>query len=608
MTTPRPRIVVASSADDASWARAATRDAAWLRRAADDLFDIPVVALDGLEASGAAVVVVDLEHAAVALATLPDAAPPVLVIGEAARAPGDPRVWHVIRRGLGDDQVRILLAALAARRPFPAPPRPPPQSQDDARRAQRAFAASRRLAGASDLGAIETIAADVLAELIDADRASCLFHDAGDGSLWSEAKLRGAEGDDRRAIAGLAGFAARTGLAATTATRAGDDPRFVAAIDDPRGDASSHVLVQPVLGADGAVHAVLIAARNGRRQPFGEVEASLLADLAALAAPFLDQLSIHIEAQAILEEGREDGLFRREAIEAQALPRWGDVVRVSPAWLSWAYWLLVVLLIGSGLYVTFGTVSTYSSGVAVIRSTARTEIAARTSGNVTSVEVAAGATVEPGAILARLDDANQRAAVDRLEHEFETQLRNHMLDPGDAAADGALRGLRLELESARTSVEDRLVRATAGGVVTDVRVRAGQQLAPGDIVASIVEGGGALEVVALLPGSDRPQLGAGMPLRLELMGYRYAYQALVIDSVSTDVIAATEARRVLGPDVADSLRVGGPVVLVRGRLPRTEFEVDGRTFQYHDGMLGTAEVRVRSERILFTLIPGARRF
>ncbi|MCX5742057.1 MAG: hemolysin D, partial [Proteobacteria bacterium] len=58
----------------------------------------------------------------------------------------------------------------------------------------------------------------------------------------------------------------------------------------------------------------------------------------------------------------------------------------------------------------------------------------------------------------------------------------------------------------------------------------------------------------------------------------------------------------------DSMHLAGPVALVRGRLPAAEFTVDGRTFRYHDGMLGTAEVRVRSEPIVFALLPGTRRF
>ena len=72
-------------------------------------------------------------------------------------------------------------------------------------------------------------------------------------------------------------------------------------------------------------------------------------------------------------------------------------------------------------------------------------------------------------------------------------------------------------------------------------------------------------------------------------------------------ISPSEAKRVLGAEVADSLTLGGPVVVVRGRLPSAEFEADDRKYQYHDGMLGTVEISVREERIVFALVPGLRK-
>lgn len=587
-------ILVASSRPD---------DVERLAAAVDDRFR--VVAVAPAAVAGAALVCASVDQAPAVLAHLPvDGAPPLLILGDPSGVPDDPRVTHVVRRKLPDGELRALVISLAAGVPWGAPASEAPTSPDEARVAQRAFAASRRLAAAQDLAATERACADAIVELVEADRVVCLFHDPGDGSLWSEAKLS-TEGDARRAIAGLAGFAARTG-APVCVPRAADDPRWFATVDDPAGDASARLLVQPILGADRHVHAVVVALRGARRGPFGDVEAALLGRFAELATPFLDQLSIHVQAQALLE-ARDDGLFRKEALEAQALPPWGDVIRVSPPWISWAYWGLVVLLAASIAYVSLGTVATYSTGPAIVRSTTRTEVTARSPGNVTAVEVAPGDAIAPGDVIARLDDADARGTVDRLSAEFETQLRNHMLDASDAGADAALRSLRLELDRARLGLEERLIRAPVAGVVGDVRVRSGSRLEPGDIAATIVDGSGELEVIALLPGSDRPQLAPGMPLRLELTGYRYAYQTVTIDAVSADVIAPGEAVRVLGAEVAGGLQLGGPVVLVRARLPAREFEVDGDRYRYHDGMVGQAEIRVRQERILFTLVPGLRK-
>jgi membrane fusion protein (multidrug efflux system) len=586
------------------------RDAERIRRAVGSGLEV-VATIDpaatmAMFDTDAVLIVSDDRLAAALQAFPPDEAPPIVVIGEPAGVPPDTRIAHVFRRQLPPELVRPLLRCLVDRHPIHSHGEQAPHDPVEARRVQQAFAASRRLAGASDLGTTEQIAADAVLELVDADRAYCLFHDADDGALWSEAKLRSATGDDRRAIKGIAGWCARTGLAART-SNAAQDPRYSPDVDDP--EPSAQLLVQPVVGADGQVHAVLVAVRRARRSEFGDTEAGLLARFGELAAPLLDTLSIHVQSQAILEEAAGDpGIFRKEAIEAQTLPKWGDVVRVSPSWISWAYWLLVALLLGSVAFVAFGRVSTYSSGPAVVRSKARSVINARTGGTVASVERTPGDPVSAGEVIARLDDTDQRAAVDRLTREFESQLRNHMLDTSDPGAESSLRQLRLELETARTDLDQRVVRAKADGVLGDVRVHPGQHVEPGDIIASLVEGAGALEVYALLPGEDRPQLAPGMSLRFELAGYRYAYRTLTIDSVSSDVLSPGEAKRTLGPEVAEDLPLTGPVVLVKAKLPTADFEADGRTFHYHDGMIGAADVRVRSERIVFALIPGLRRF
>jgi biotin carboxyl carrier protein len=575
-------------------------DIEWVRAAAG-----PLVVHQDLATAG--VVVTTRDHVADALERAPGA--PVVVIGDpaelAARVDAgdlaDPRIAHIVRRSLPLEHVFVLLASFAGRRTIP-PPLPGADDPAAARSAQRAFVASRRLAGSSDLAEAESSATAAVIDLVVADRAHCLFHDPADGSLWSEARMREA-GDDRRAVAGLAGFAARTGIAAA-AGRAGDDARWFAAVDDPLANDDDRLLVQPIASSTGAVHAVLVAARGARRPAFSEADAELLARYADLAAPFIEQLASHHQSQALTHDAPGEGeLFRAEALAAQREAQWGDVVRVTPLWMGRAYWVLVALAIGALAYAVIGTVTTYSTGPAVIRATARIEVVARTAGNITAVEAAPGQKVVAGTLIAQLDDENQRAALDRAQEQFDSQLRNHLLDPADPAADTALRQLRQALDAARAALDERTVRATSAGTVADLRVHPGQHVQPGDIVASVLEGSGRLEMIALLPGEHRPQLAAGMPVRLELHGYRYAYQSLAIDSVSPDVIGPSEARRVLGPGVGDTLRLGGAVVVVRGRLARDVFDADGKSFHYHDGMLGTIEVPVREERILFALLP-----
>jgi membrane fusion protein (multidrug efflux system) len=48
------------------------------------------------------------------------------------------------------------------------------------------------------------------------------------------------------------------------------------------------------------------------------------------------------------------------------------------------------------------------------------------------------------------------------------------------------------------------------------------------------------------------------------------------------------------------------VVLVRASLPEAEFAAGARRYPYFDGMAGTGQVRVRSQSIMTTLVPGLR--
>jgi membrane fusion protein (multidrug efflux system) len=143
-------------------------------------------------------------------------------------------------------------------------------------------------------------------------------------------------------------------------------------------------------------------------------------------------------------------------------------------------------------------------------------------------------------------------------------------------------------------------------VVSDVRIHAGRQLNPGEAILSLVGEDARFSVVAMLPGHHRPLLRPGMPLRLELAGYRYAYQDVTIDRVGDEVVGPNEVRRFLGEEVADVIPVAGPVVLVEASLEGRSFRVEGKTYNYFDGMQATAEARVRYESILVTFVPALK--
>lgn len=511
---------------------------------------------------------------------------------EAPEPPPDPRLFFTLRPAYPlADRLALLRGAIHRRVPATAFASPA-----DAEQMQRILAASGRFLRATSLAEAAGIAERSVHSFVAADRVHCLFHDAETGHLWSET-------DEQRegyATVGISGFAARTGECVHV-ERAGLDPRFDRRLDEPAGDPAVHLLVVPI---GTPVHAVLIVARSTQ---FTDTECATLKTLAKYSGPMMHHLALMTEAKSVGRSDQEH-LFRTESLDARATRGdYGDVIRVSPGWIRWAYWVLVTLVVACVVFLVVGEVEQYSSGPALIRVHRRTEIAAQSSGPLLAQYVTAGQHVKTGELLMRLDDTSQRLELLRVQREFNALLRKRMLDPTDDSTTQGLISLRGQVRGARDRVEQRQVRAPHDGVVSDLRTRPGQHIEVGDIALSLVHNDEWRRVLALLPGRDRPQIHPGMSLRLELRGYRYAYQDLVIEEVGNEVIGPVEAQRYLGPQVRDSVALAGPVVLVKARLPATSFIADGSNYAYHDGMLGLAEVRIKTEPILELFLPALKR-
>ena len=301
----------------------------------------------------------------------------------------------------------------------------------------------------------------------------------------------------------------------------------------------------------------------------------------------------------------EQELFRKQALDYhEGAEEYGGVLRLSPAWTRWTLPLLLGVAVFYGAFALFGRLALYATGPAVVRMEDRVDLSAVAAGRVDALEVQPGQRVSAGQVLVRLSDEVERAELERFEHEFELLLMRRMEDLTDEGARQALGTLRGELELARSRLAQWAVRAPRPGVVSDVRLRPGQHLTPGEVMVSLVGDGSGAVVTAMLPGEYRPLLKVGAPLRLELRGYPYAYQELTIESVGDELVGPNEVRRYLGPELGESVQVSGAVVLVRARLPARTFEVEGQRLTYFDGRPGTAQARVKSERVLLALVPG----
>jgi len=523
----------------------------------------------------------------------------------------DELVFYVLNSELSAEDVRALVQSAVARRRATVSG-PILRSADEAERFQRVLGAARRLGMERRLGDAERVAVESTARLIDADRAYCLFHDAQTGALWSEEASEG--GEDGTAAVGLTGFAARTGTAVFVVS-VGKDPRYVRAVDDPDGADDDQLLAQPVVDTLGQVQAVLVAVRRADQAAFSVDDKSTLATFAERVGPLIQQLALQIDVDSYLD-AQDDGWglpgdgspFRREAVEAATGGDIeGDVVRVSPGWVSATYWVMLGLLAVSLAYVAVGSINQYSVGPAVVQMGGRSELTARAPGTLVALDVVPGQRVERDQILARFYNVDELSAYEQVQREWEAQLRNYLLDRADPATSAAVGQVRARMQAARSRLEERTVRAPRNGIVSDLRARPGQHLMAGNTILSLVDDATDLTVVAVLPGGDRPQLLPGMRLRLELAGYRYAYQDLEIESVADQVIGPEEARRYFGAQIGDTIPIRGPVVLVTARLPATTFEADGDSYHYYDGMPGIAEVKIRSESVLMTLIPALKR-
>ncbi|MEO6196157.1 MAG: GAF domain-containing protein [Thermoanaerobaculia bacterium] len=472
--------------------------------------------------------------------------------------------------------------------------------------ARRLLAATQSISTQRKPEGVARAAAEAVEEVTEAERGYCLLYDRATETLWEPPRDADLEEERRESAAvGLVSFVLRTGRPLAI-ERIGADPRFDREADDPKAQGDERFAAMPVLGPDGRVLAVLAAVRRAEERAFDDEDLKGFTLLAEQAAPTFAQLQI-AESQDGLPAA---ALFREEAVEHHnvGMRGEGDVLRVDPGWMRWTFRLLVTVLVAGLLFTLIAQVHDYAAGPAVVRLGGRSDLTATADGTVSQIVVAPGEKVDAGRLLVRFYGAHEAAELARLDHEFELQLINRLRDPTDAGAQSALLTLRASRELARSNLAERELRAPAAGVVSDIRVRVGQHIAPGQSLLSIGRGQERPVVIAFLPGEDRPLLKRGMPLRLEIQGYRYAYQELIIDSVGDEVVGPAEARRYLGDEIADAVQLTGPVVRVEAHLNSPTFKAEGKLRRYHDGMLAKAEVRTRSERVLVTLIPALKAF
>lgn len=303
----------------------------------------------------------------------------------------------------------------------------------------------------------------------------------------------------------------------------------------------------------------------------------------------------------------DEQLFRAEALENHRKPRIdGAVLRGSSKWTHDAYWLLVWMVAAGLAYVICGTVHEYAEGVAVIQVDGHDQLTAHVEGTIAEVLTRPGQRVERGEVLARFYVEGQRAELARVSDQRRTALLRLLRDPGDHDARVALGALHAEHALVQRSLEQHEIVAPRAGTIADLRMRVGQAVRAGDGLVTLIGERARARVLAIVPAQYRPKLRPGLTLRLELQGFRFAYRELRVEEVGDEAVGPAEVQRYLGPERAGAIATDGPVVLVEASIPSLQFESSGASFVYHDGMVGSADVRLRTEPIALALVPGLR--
>ncbi|MDD9939938.1 MAG: HlyD family efflux transporter periplasmic adaptor subunit [Myxococcales bacterium] len=303
-----------------------------------------------------------------------------------------------------------------------------------------------------------------------------------------------------------------------------------------------------------------------------------------------------------------EALFRSRALaQAQTHEDKADLVRLSPAWTRWAYWVIVGGALSAFLYVGLARVDEWAQGPALVHVEGATELTAKAPGTIARVAVEPGQVVDRGDLLATLTADNERAQLKRLQQEFDLQLARTLRDPSDQAARQSLVSLRVERDLAQTRLSDLFLRAPRAGVVDDIRVRAGQAVNPGDHILTLGGEQSSCTIWALVPGRYRPELELGALVHFNVHGYRYAQASAELSSVGAQVLGPREVTRYLGNEIAGALNIEGPTVIAKAELPGCTFTSDDDVFRFHQGMGGSGEVQLRSEALWAVLFPDLRK-
>ena len=399
------------------------------------------------------------------------------------------------------------------------------------------------------------------------------------------------------AAVGAVSFVARTGVAVEE-ERIDRSVFFDPDLDRVPG-AGRALSAFPVRDFSGSVLGVLACHPAEPHDSFGRDSLTEARLVASELAPPLSGLR-----EVRRPEIGKQSIFRPEALAEHRRPEsTSSILNVSARWGGWIVGGLAALLVGFFSFLIFGRSTEYAEGAALVRSRGQVPVVANAPGTVAEVRLSPGAAVNPGTVVGTLYDADELALAERLEQEYEAQLVSLLRFPDDPTLGSGLSSLRAGSREARAALRERALRSPTSGVLTDVRVRVGTAVSPGQTVATVGTPGAGFELVAEVPGNYRPLLREGLPLVAELAQFPGDRLHLIASAVSPEVVDAAEAEAILGRAFAEEVGTGS-VALVYARIPEEMAEAFGDRQGLYDGMTGTVRIPVRRDRFIASLWPS----
>lgn len=384
---------------------------------------------------------------------------------------------------------------------------------------------------------------------------------------------------------------------------------IVAVAQARRAVIATHTALIPIVTTTETI-AVILLTRNPRNPAYQPIEQLAMLGLARESAAIFHHLVVQHMLKATELQADKGSLYRPEALEAhRGKTTEGAPIHISPAWVRRAYPLLLGTVVVAAIFTIFIKVPTYSSGRGLVILPGST-VTTPAMGTIDEVMVQPGQAVAKGAPILRLKSAGELDELANAKKDLENARRAFMVDRSDenkkTTANASTR-----YRTAESKLEQRTIRADVAGTISDVRVRSGQPLQLGDPIVTIVSSQNTLpEVWAFLPAKDHPRLKVGQVLQVGLIGYTKTREQAIITYVSREGIGASEAGKIIGQALVDSLKlpVDGSYVLVKAQLPTRTFETEHTILRYHQGMQATTEVKIAEKPFLVEVFPALEKY